>query len=64
MEVLSSTVKVADDRLLSTKEVAEVLGVTHGWVAQLMRQGILPSHKIGSLRKVFKSELHEWVLAQ
>lgn len=62
--VLSSTVKDHDDRLLSAKEVAEVLGATPNWVNQLMRTGEMPSHKIGSLRRIWHSELRAWVTAQ
>jgi len=35
------------DKMLTTKEVADMLGVTHAYVCQLIREGKLPATRIG-----------------
>lgn len=60
MSVLSQEI----DRMLTPAEVAEVLGVARPYVYGLVKSGTLPSRKIGSMRRVWLSDLKTWVDAQ
>lgn len=60
MSVLSTEI----DRMLTPREVAEVLGVARPYVYGLVNTGTLPSRKIGSMRRVWLSDLKEWVASQ
>lgn len=45
------------DRLLSLKEVAEQLSVSHDFVRVRVRAGVMPSLRIGRLIKVRQSDV-------
>lgn len=46
-----------NDKLLSVKEVAQILGVNHQRVQALISQGRLPAQKIGNSYVVKESDL-------
>jgi excisionase family DNA binding protein len=64
MSVLSEAPAIPGDRMLSPREVAEVLGVSRDYVYALVNSGDLPSRKIGANRRVWMSALRSWVDAQ
>ena len=49
---LSVSPKVSVDRLLKTREVAEVLGVSARTVARWIRLGVLPARRVGRTWRV------------
>jgi excisionase family DNA binding protein len=57
MSVLSTEL----DRLLSPKEVAEVLSCGRSYVYELLGGGELPSRKINGMRRVWFSDLRNWI---
>lgn len=61
--VLSELVPIVDDRLLDTNQAAEVLGVRREYVSRMCASGVIPSRKIGKLRRIWMSDLREWVNA-
>ena len=46
-----------NDKLLSVKEVAQILGVNHQRVQALISQGRLPAQKIGNSYVIKESDL-------
>ena len=48
-------------RLLSVEEVCEVLGMGKSWVYQQIRDGELPSIKLGGSVKVERTDLEEYL---
>ena len=56
------TTKVGgNDSLLSLKDLAEYLACSRGYAAKLIADGIVPSYKLGSLRRVRKSAVDAWI---
>lgn len=49
------------DRMLSPREVAEVLGVSRDYVYGLVNSGTLASKKIGANRRIWMSDLRSYV---
>lgn len=47
--------------LLSTKEVADALGVSERHVKNLMYSGALPSITLGRLRRIYIGDLHAYI---
>lgn len=60
MSVLS---EAPTDRMLDPAGVADVLGVSREYVYRLMNQGTMPSKKIGGVRRIWMSELRDWIAA-
>ena len=50
--------------LLSTREVAQALGVSERFVKQLIHAGSLPSFKVGRLRRIDAGDLRAWIERQ
>jgi excisionase family DNA binding protein len=46
---------------MSTKEVADALGVSERHVKNLMYSGVLPSITLGRLRRVYIGDLHAYI---
>lgn len=42
-------------------EAQEFLGVSHQTIYKLMKEGLLPSHKIGKKRVFLKEDLVQWI---
>lgn len=63
--VLSSTSgqECRDDRLLSPKEVAGVLGMSLETVYRLIKSEALPTKKLGHARRMWRSDLDTWINA-
>ncbi len=53
--------EASPSQLLSVCEVAERLRISRGWLYSLLRQGDLPSLKIGSRVLVREAELDRWI---
>ena len=49
------------DRLLSVKEAAARLGASIRTVYRRLKDGSLPSTKIGGLRRILESDLEEFI---
>jgi excisionase family DNA binding protein len=52
------------DRLLTAREVAELLGFAAGTIVDWAEQGRLPHFKLGSALRFRESEIVEWIEAQ
>jgi len=50
-----------DDSLLTTREAAKALGVSPSTLQKLLRDGSLPSLKIGASRKISRSDLQVYL---
>ena len=53
-----------DPILLRPNEAGEVLGVSRARIYELLREGTLPSIKVGGRLRVPVEELREWVREQ
>jgi excisionase family DNA binding protein len=49
------------ERLLTVEEVANLLAVHPNYVYELVARGILPSFKIGGMRRIRPTELTAWL---
>ncbi|TVS20978.1 MAG: DNA-binding protein [Planctomycetaceae bacterium] len=47
--------------LVDTSQAAEMLGISRRKLAQLIATGVIPSRKIGRLRRFSVAELQAWV---
>jgi excisionase family DNA binding protein len=50
------------DRMMSARQVAELLRVHENWVYDQAARGDLPSYKIGGTRRFDPEELRGWIL--
>jgi excisionase family DNA binding protein len=55
---------LADQRLLTAAEVAELLSVPESWVREHTRSGRLPHVKLGHYRRYRREAILAWVEAQ
>ena len=53
-----------DDRLLTAKEVGELLSVPHSWVLRESRRGNLPTVCVGRYRRYRLSAIKAWMAEQ
>ena len=49
------------ERMMSVRQVAELLGVHENWVYDQAAAGVLPSYKIGGTRRFDCDELRGWI---
>jgi excisionase family DNA binding protein len=54
---------VNEDRYLTARELAEILGVSEDWVYGQAAAGYLPSYKFGGHRRFKLSEIKAWAAA-
>ncbi len=54
----------AGDRLLSIREIQELLGVSRGFVRKIQDRGELPYSRFGKLRKSRLSDVNAYVSAR
>ncbi len=47
--------------MMTTRQVAELLGVHENWVYDQAAAGVLPSYKIGGTRRFLAEELRAWI---
>jgi excisionase family DNA binding protein len=52
------------DRLLTAKEVAQLLAVPESWVREATREGRIPYLALGRYRRYERTELEAWIAAQ
>jgi excisionase family DNA binding protein len=50
-----------EEKMMTARQVAEVLGVHENWVYDQAASGVLPSYKIGGTRRFLRDELHRWI---
>jgi len=53
-----------DDRLLDVDDLAQMLGVTKGWVYERTRSEQIPSLRLGKYLRFWESEVLTWVQTQ
>jgi excisionase family DNA binding protein len=53
--------EIADERFLSARQVAKMLGVSRKWVYVSAREGKLPSYRFGGVLRFRRSEIETWV---
>lgn len=56
--------EVTHDRMLSPRQVAEVLGVHRDTVYDLLNDGEIPCRMVGKQKRVWFSDLRSWVDSQ
>ena len=49
------------ESMMTARQVAELLGVHENWVYDQAASGVLPSYKIGGVRRFDAEELHTWI---
>ena len=49
------------ERMMTVRQVAELLGVHENWVYDQAANGELPSYKIGGTRRFDRDELRGWI---
>jgi len=49
------------ERMLKTKEVAEILGFSRQTITKMAREGILPAYRIGGDWRFRKEEVDRWL---
>ena len=49
------------ERLVSVREVAHQLGCSDSCVWKWVARGVLPSIKVGTLRRIREQDLEDWV---
>jgi excisionase family DNA binding protein len=52
------------DRLLTAKEVANLLAVPESWIREATREGRLPHLKLGRYRRYQPTQIEAWLKAQ
>jgi len=52
---------VANEAMMTARQVAELLGVHENWVYDQAVAGVLPSYKIGGTRRFLPDELRGWI---
>ena len=52
------------ERMLTAREVADVLGVHENWVYDRAVGGELPSYKIGATRRFIRAEIDDWIASR
>lgn len=57
-------IKLLDDKYLTTKQVAEIFGVSANTVVNLCKNGELPSIKFGSQFRISEKELTNYIKNQ
>lgn len=62
---MTTVIKKPPDRLLSAKEVGEILGITAETVKRWARQGIIPSIRLNVRNVRFSSDaIQQWIVEQ
>jgi excisionase family DNA binding protein len=55
---------VSEERYLTARELAKILGVSEDWVYAQAAAGSLPSYKFGGHRRFKLSEVEAWAAAR
>lgn len=50
-----------ENEIMNTQQVADLLGVTPGYIYQLKARKQIPFHKKGKLVRFLKSEIIDWI---
>mgnify|MGYP001500631781 CR=1 FL=1 len=52
---------MAENQLLTVKEVAQELKVSERWITQQISEGNLPAVKFGKTYRIYRSDLDEFI---
>lgn len=56
--------EAADNRLVTVEEAASFLHISRAHLNKLLMSGMIPSLKIGKFRRIFASDLFDWLNRQ
>jgi excisionase family DNA binding protein len=59
----SNQQQASNERLMRVDEVANLVGVTSHTIGVWIREGRIPSKRLGGARRFVRSEIDEWIRA-